>query len=179
MNRAAIVERLVRLESGGHDRPDGEPPVISKNGLSAILVDGMFGAGLLTPPSGPTEGLLHKQQQEWRRAKKRRRVTSFVNGSRHSPASHLLAQRARPFKATARKIHGLNHEIRESHERLRVASQDIGSTVSLRPPTDESTKDRRINKCRLSLRERTFFRGAKDDNRDSHFRADPKPTALT
>ena len=38
-------------------------------------------------------------------------------------------------------------------------------------------RGRRINKCRLSLRERTFFRGAKDDNRDSYFRADPYPTS--
>ncbi len=32
----------------------------------------------------------------------------------------------------------------------------------------ETTKDRIINYCRLSLHERTSFRGAKDDNRDSY-----------
>ena len=44
-------------------------------------------------------------------------------------------------------------------------------------PARQSAKSRRINKCRLSLRERTFFRGAKDDNRDSDCRADPNPSS--
>ena len=43
-----------------------------------------------------------------------------------------------------------------------------------RARNEPRAKDRRINKCRLSLRERTSFRGAKGDNCDSCFCANPK-----